>query len=297
MSTTARLVLGSVALGLPYGVAPQGDSREVAPEKQVRALVEATVAAGITVFDTAPSYGLAEQRLGLMLPQHGATLWTKLSNLPVDGDLGQRAEQSLTESLVRLNRDHLDCLQWHNWTAPLVASRQFRALWERLRDDPRIGRLGASTYGAEDALAAIRSGLFDQIQIEWNLLNQTVLDTVAGEAAERNVSVALRSVFLQGVLTAKGEILPPALARLAEPRRRAERLATGCGLPLNALALRAALDHPAQPLVLIGPDRLSQLREILDHAGLPPLPASALEELRELDLAGAPETDPRTWHF
>ncbi|NJD05696.1 MAG: aldo/keto reductase [Methylococcaceae bacterium] len=297
MSTLTRLVLGSVALGLPYGIASHGETRQVAADAEVKAVIDHALGAGISVFDTAPSYGMAEQRLGQLLPPRGIAVWSKLSNLPTDGDLGERAKRSLAESLARLNRDHVDCLQWHNWTAQLAASRQFLAVWESLRDDPRVGHLGASTYGVEDALTAVRSGLFDQIQIEWNLLNQSVLDAVAGEAADRGVQLALRSVFLQGVLTAKGESLPPALAGLAAPRRRAKRMAVAWGLSLNALALRAALDHPARPLVLIGPDRQSQLREILDHAGLPPLPTNAFEELRGLDLAGAPETDPRTWRF
>jgi aryl-alcohol dehydrogenase-like predicted oxidoreductase len=297
MSAVERLVLGSVALGLPYGIAAPAEKRRTAPEEEVRAIVEDAVAAGVAAFDTAPSYGLAESRLGRLLSRQNGAVWTKLSNLPTDDSLVQAAEQSLARSLAHLNRPRIDCLQWHNWRAELAESPEFRALWSGLRDDPRIGSLGASTYGVGDALAAVRSGLFEQIQIEWNLFNQGVLDAVAGEAAQRGVRLAVRSVFLQGVLTARGATLPPALAGLAEPRRGAERLAAEWGLALNGLALRAALDHPARPLVLIGPDRLWQLREMLQHAGLAPLPAQVFDELRRLDLAGDPLTDPRTWRF
>jgi aryl-alcohol dehydrogenase-like predicted oxidoreductase len=297
MSAIDRLVLGTVALGLPYGVALQGDSRQLADQNEVGALIEQAVAAGITNFDTAPSYGLAEERLGRFLPADHGSVWTKLSNLPVDGGLAQAAERSLVQSLSRLNRDRIDCLQWHNWQATLAESTAFRSLWSELRADPRIASLGASTYGVDDALAAVRSGLFEQVQIEWNLLNQGVLDAVAEEAANLAVTLALRSVFLQGVLTEKGGFLPSALAGLAAPRARAAALAARFGLTLNALALRAALDHPARPRVLIGPDRPQQLAEILTHTALSPIPADVLAELRQLDLAENPLTDPRTWRF
>lgn len=297
MTVADRLVLGTVALGLPYGVAVNSAARTLPESDGVSQLIGQAITAGIPAFDTAPSYGMAEQRLGQFLPREGGQVWTKLSNLAADANLAQAAEQSLSLSLARLGRSRVDCLQWHNWQAELGQSAAFLSLWSRLREDPRVIRLGASTYGVTDALVAVRSGLFDQIQIEWNLLNQGVLDTIAEEADERGVRLALRSVFLQGVLTDKGRTLPPSLEGLSAPRTRAANLAKRLGLSLNALALRAALDHPAQPRVLVGPDRPQQLDEILSHAALPPLPVAALRELSELDLAGDPVTDPRTWRF
>jgi aryl-alcohol dehydrogenase-like predicted oxidoreductase len=152
----------------------------------------------------------------------------------------------------------------------------FLEAWELLRSNNRIKGLGASTYGVQDALAAVKSGLFDLVQIEWNLLNQSVLNAIGKLASQNGVKIALRSIFLQGVLTVKGENLPNHLQKLAVPRGRAARLAMDFEMPINALALRAALDHVAKPYVLIGPDRLSQLHEIIEH--------SKLDELTEFQL-------------
>lgn len=295
MSSIDRLVLGTVALGLPYGVATSAAQRTLPNEADVQILIEHAAASGIATFDTAPSYGLAEERLGTHLPEGVGAVWTKLSNLTVDDSLAAAAKISIQHSLRNLNRPTITCLQWHNWQAHLAQSPHFLQVWAELRNDARIGSLGASTYGVIDALAAVRSGLFDQIQIEWNLLNQSVLNSVASEAHQRGITLALRSVFLQGVLTTKGERLPTSLTGLIAPRQKAERLALEHGLSLNALALRAALDHPARPMVLVGPDRLEQLSEILEHSALPQLSSNCLTAVADLDLGGDPQTDPRTW--
>jgi aryl-alcohol dehydrogenase-like predicted oxidoreductase len=158
----------------------------------------------------------------------------------------------------------------------------FLLAWELLRKSSGIKGLGASTYGVRDALAAVQSGLFDLVQIEWNLLNQSVLNAIGDLASKNGVTIALRSIFLQGVLTPKGKNLPENLLKLAAPRDRAERLAMDFDMPINALALRAALDHPANPYVLIGPDRLSQLQEIIKHSKLEALAKSQLKSITML---------------
>jgi aryl-alcohol dehydrogenase-like predicted oxidoreductase len=136
--------------------------------------------------------------------------------------------------------------------------------------------------------------LFQVVQVEWNLLNQCVLDEIADASVAAGVTVTVRSVFLQGVLTPKGAALPPHLRDLAAPRARAEQAAASLGIPLNALALRAALGHPARPLVIVGPDREDQLDEIAEHARMGPLDQATLRQLTRLDVGGD-LVDPRTW--
>jgi aryl-alcohol dehydrogenase-like predicted oxidoreductase len=147
-------------------------------------------------------------------------------------------------------------------------------------------------YGVENAMAAVKSQLFDLVQIEWNLLNQSVLDAVGEEAKRRKVKIALRSVFLQGVLTDKGEDLT---GQLSGFRQKAKNLASEIGLTINALALRCALDHPMCPNVLVGPNRASQLQQICFDAQLPPIPSEVWNRIGELTVSDASLVDPRFW--
>jgi len=297
-TASARLVLGTVALGLPYGLPGAGGEPPAGVEEATAvAIIRAARTGGIATFDTAPAYGEAERRLGLALAADPApALWTKLDpRLQTGPGLAAGLAASLATSLQRLGRERVELLQWHNWRAALGTDGDFVRAWQALRGDARVGRLGASTYGVADALAAVTSGLFAVVQVEWNLLNQQVLERVAGEARARGVALAVRSVFLQGVLTPRGAQLPPRLAALLPARERAERAARERGIGLADLALRAALGHPAVDHVLVGVDAASQLEVILGSAGGAPIDPTRGDDLRQLDLAGAAIADPRTW--
>jgi aryl-alcohol dehydrogenase-like predicted oxidoreductase len=163
-----------------------------------------------------------------------------------------------------------------------------------LREDPRIVSLGASTYGPDDAEAAMESGWFDLVQIEWNLLNQGVLRRLA-RVGQDGPLLALRSVFLQGVLTDRWQRLPDHLAGLAEALAQISREAAEFGWSVATLALRAALDQAGVSRVVIGLHNEEELCQALSVAAMPPLSAERLSRLESFDRAGDPVTDPRTW--
>jgi len=290
-----RLVLGTAALGLPYGLPPAGATAPVLVDEAVVAgLIDAARQGGIDVFDTAPAYGVAEERLGRCLGS-AATVWTKVdARLTVLDDLPAQVPRSIDLSLSRLQRPRVEVLQWHNWTAALGADAGWRAAWDAVARDPRVGARGCSTYGVEDALAAVRSGCFQVIQVEGNLLNPRVLDALTEPARQHGVTVAVRSVFLQGVLTPKGGTLPPHLAALGAARDRAMARSKALGLPLHHLALRAILDHPVAPRVLVGLDGRDQVADSIAAAALPPLSSATHADLAALAVDPA-LADPRNW--
>jgi aryl-alcohol dehydrogenase-like predicted oxidoreductase len=232
----------------------------------------------MTTFDTAPAYGESELRLGRALRSRGR-VWTKVAA----GD----PSASLDASLARLQRSSVQLLQWHNWTSALADDAAWVRAWSALRGDPRVERLGATTYGVADAVAAAGSGLFDVVQCEFNVLNQRVVSALAGKP----IAVAVRSVLLQGALTDEGRALPdkPALRTGVE---RAHAVARG---QLTRFALRAALEHAAIAHVLVGIDRQQQLDEAIAIATGEPLSQDQREAIASLDLGGDPACDPRTW--
>jgi aryl-alcohol dehydrogenase-like predicted oxidoreductase len=263
-------------------------------EAQASSLVEAALAAGITVFDTAPAYGVAEERLGRTLGDRGE-VWTKLGRHEAIGETLERdARESLEASLGKLRRGEIELLQWHNWTADLADNAYFRRCWDKLRDDPRIRGLGASTYGSTDALAAVMSGLFQVVQVEWNILNPWVVDAIEGAARARAVRIAVRSVFLQGALTDDARDLP-ALPVLATRVGRAQQLARRVGVSLRDLALRSALGHPGIDYVLMGVDRLDQIQEAASLANEEAFADPVRDAVRSLSETYDPALDPRTW--
>ncbi len=286
----SRLVFGTVALGLPYGLPPVGASAPVLVDAATaQAALRSAWAAGITTFDTAPAYGVAEERVGAALGADGE-VWTKLP--PQVRDV-EAALASIAQSCARLQRPRLALVQWHNWTRALGEDASFRAVWSALADDPRVAGLGASTYGPDDALAAVESGIFRVVQVEWNVLNQRVVTAITAAARAQGVRVAVRSVYLQGLLVTP--VVPPRYAGLAPSIARFQHLAQSWSLSPAALALRAALDHPGIDYVLVGLDRPVQLEAALAACARPVLTDAQRDELIALDRGDDPLTDPRTW--
>ena len=289
-----RLVVGTAALGLAYGLANAEGSNAAPDEATATALLRAAWAAGIPSFDTAPAYGEAEARLGRAMPVDGA-VWTKFDRRLHPGALPEALAESLAGSLQRLGRGQVEVFHWHNWTRAAGEEAGFAHAWPALAGDPRYGRLACSTYGIDDALAAVTSGWFSLVQVEANILNRSVLRAIAAAARERQVTIAVRSVFLQGVLTPKGTHLPPALAALQIARERCLAIADSLEIPLHHLALRALLDDADVGHVLIGIDRPQQLDDALAAADAEPLPAGVSELLAACEPCDLTHTDPRTW--
>ena len=263
-------------------------------ESEAALIVTTALARGIRRFDTAPAYGEAETRLGRALGANG-TVWTKVgrAELHTCNDAPKLFEE-VEQSRHRLRRQWIDALQWHNWTPAIGELPWFRHAWKRLRSDERIRALGASTYGPADAAAAVDSGMFDLVQVEWNLLNQGVVRTIEVRARQTNVTIAVRSVFLQGALTGDGRPLPP-VPGLARAVERVRTAAARCRLPVSHLALRAALDTPGITYVLVGIDHPSQIDVVASICAASRLTVEQQKAVRELDLDGDPAVDPRSW--
>jgi aryl-alcohol dehydrogenase-like predicted oxidoreductase len=282
-----KLVFGAVSLGMPYGL-PRADGTQAAlKEADATSLVERALELGITTFDTAPAYGESETRLGRALAGRGR-VWTKVAAGDVPADPSELIDRSLDASLARLQRSRVELLQWHNWTAALADDHKWRDAWGKLAGDKRVDQLGATTYGIADAVAAAQTGLFQVVQCEFNLLVQGVVTALAN----RGVSIAVRSVLLQGALTDEGRALPDKPA-LRDGVARARAAAAGIGL--TRLALRAALEHPAIAHVLVGIDRRSQLFDAVHFARSGWLTEEERAGIQALDLGGDPACDPRTW--
>jgi aryl-alcohol dehydrogenase-like predicted oxidoreductase len=278
---------------MEYGLPDSAtNSKRLLSAKEAETLVDEAYEGGVRTFDTAHDYGLAEERLGAAL-QGSGKVWTKLGKLALEGARPANALAGLTTSLSRLRRSRIDVLQFHNWHSQLAHDAGFSNTWRALSEDDRCAELGASTYGPADALAAIESGFFTLVQIEWNLLNQVVLREVGSIARSKGVRLAARSVFLQGVLTDRGRELPPHLSELAAWRQRAQALATELGTDLSTLALRAAVEHPHLDHVLVGVDAPGQMRLHIAAAQRtqPALPWDAIADLH----SDCKLTDPRRW--
>lgn len=211
----AELVLGSVQLGLAYGVANRTGmpSREMAHR-----LVRRALGAGISQIDTARSYGESEQRLGEVLKDKPAVRTiTKLSPLnelsdnPSRDEVFAAVDESIAQSVMALNKPVLDCLLLHR-AAHMTAHGG--AVWARLQDHVAAGRvksLGVSVSNPQEAAQALAQDHVAHIQLPFNIFDWRwreagIIDAIR---RRRGLTVHARSLFLQGVMITRDPFLWP----------------------------------------------------------------------------------------
>lgn len=168
------LGLGLIGIGKPWGHTDD----TVPPETQVQQLLESSFTLGIRYLDTAPSYGVSEQRLSGFLaslaPAQRASLtvatkfgehWDADRQQPFVDHHYDALARSLDESLERLG--HIDLLQLHKTTPEVLRSRDV----ERALDYAHslgILNLGASVSDLESAELALSVQGFSVLQFPLN---------------------------------------------------------------------------------------------------------------------------------
>lgn len=289
----SAISLGTVGLGTPYGIGSSDGSGRPDDADGIR-LLHYAHERGVSLFDTAPTYGTAEELVGRGLGRRNCVIATKVT-LPTDGrDVASAIDESIARSRRALDREVLDVVQIHNATAAVLASAKVADTLAAQRQRGAVRFLGASVYGVADAIAAIDCGWVDVIQVAFNAMDQRMAKDVFDRATAADVGVLTRSALLKGALTRRAEQLPPPLSEL---RRAVERLRASIGSSwddLPSVALRFCLAEARIASVLIGACSVAEL-DVAIEAADSPLAVPTVEHIR----LGAPLpdelVDPRTW--
>ncbi len=193
----SQIVLGTAQWGHAYGAT---NTVGRLADKEISALVDASLRAGISRVDTAREYGDAEARLRPF--SHCLQVTTKVSG-------GDDAGDQVAASMECLGVQSIDAVLIHDWDSLDDVSRMvaIRGLG-RLQDDGRVARPGVSVYDADGLDAAVE--MFDaagvplhEVQVPANVLDRRLNESgVLADLAASGAHVVVRSVFLQGILLA-----------------------------------------------------------------------------------------------
>lgn len=299
--SASRIALGTVSLGVDYGIRAPGQSGQPGDE-EAQALLRFARGRGVTLFDTAPAYGTSEAVLGRALGSDaGAVFATKVS-IPKDPSgvlltgaaLRSTIVDSVTRSCNRLQRDRLDAVQIHNATVPLLEGGELVRVLDELREQGRIRELGASVYTEAEALAAIATGSFGMLQVAYNLLDRKMAARVFPAAQRAGVKVLVRSAYLKGALTDKAAFLPAELGALKDTVGRLLRALGADYARLPSIAVRYCLDAPIAS-VLIGARTIEELRVALDAEQMPPLTPEQRGAIEAVSVPDERLLNPATW--
>jgi aryl-alcohol dehydrogenase-like predicted oxidoreductase len=182
-----------------------GGAHGLAEEKQA---FEASMAAGVTLFDTAEMYsgGASELRLGELARDKDVLIATKFPP-----SLFSRTEdmpQALEASLARLGRGWVDLYQ-HHFPSRRVSIPKLMDLMADAVEAGKVKAVGVSNYSAEQmriahAALARRGIALASNQVEYSLLHrQPELNGVLETCRELGVTLIAYQPLASGALTGK----------------------------------------------------------------------------------------------
>ena len=289
--TKSRLVLGTVQLGMAYGVA----NMHGAPTKEEAfVILDAALEGGINTFDTAAAYGNSEEVLGSWIKareqKEAVSIVTKIK-----GDDAATIREEIEDSLSRLQIPKLDGCLLHTPQNMYKADVMNSLIYTKKAG--LASNIGVSVYDEVDALHALELGV-DYIQVPYNAFDQRLDATDFFERAkEHGVTVFARSPFLQGLLLMDPEHLSPHLTHARLSLEQFTEIAKQHDLSQLEAAFGFAYRHCRADHIVFGVDTVAQLKEITsaperlsaEHA---PWIDEIVSAFQTMDRT---ITDPRSW--
>jgi D-threo-aldose 1-dehydrogenase len=293
--TLPALCLGTTALGnMPdtygYGV----------DETRARATLDAMFDGPIGFLDTSRNYGLgeSEKRIGDAIRARGGlpkgfVISSKLDrNMETNLFDGERAQQSVEESLQALGVDCIDLLHLHD---PEYASQladvtkkggALDALF-RMKEQGLCKAVGLAAGRTDVMMPLLKDYDFDALisHNRYTLLNRHALPMFE-LAQTRGIAILNAAPYASGIL-AKGASQQPLFAYMPagdDIKSRAnaiEALCTKHGVPMGAAALQFSMQAPFVTSTICGVSAPDRVKQTLDWAQWD-IPAALWDELAQL---------------
>jgi len=200
--TVSVIALGTWQLGADWGDVTEADAR---------AVLDAAVDSGVSLFDTADVYGdgRSEQLIGGYLadrPDANVFVATKMGRRddqdPANFTLARFREWT-DRSRSNLGVDTLDLVQLHCPPTVVFSTDSVYDALDTLVEEGAIANYGVSVETAEEALAAIARPNVATVQIILNAFRLKPLDRVLPAAIEAGVGIVARVPLASGLLSGK----------------------------------------------------------------------------------------------
>lgn len=197
----AELSLGTWQVGGKWG---SGFNNENADH-----ILNTAIDSGINFIDTADVYesGLSERAVGKIIKARSedvyiATKCGRQINPHVNDGYTTKALRNYVESsLKNTGLERLDLIQLHCPPTEVYYRPEIFELFDRLKDEGKIGALGVSVEKIEEGLKAIEYDNVCSVQIIYNIFRQRPQELFFEQAKKRDVGIIVRVPLASGLLT------------------------------------------------------------------------------------------------
>ena len=266
----ARLALGTVQFGLPYGIANQDGqvTRSVAT-----AMLRLAASNGIDTLDTAIAYGESEACLG-EVGARDFKIVTKLPAVP-DGcvDVSGWVEEQVAASFSRLGVNDVYGVLLHRPQQLFEpgGEKLYLAL-QNLKATGRVKKVGVSIYDPEELADLTQRYYFDLVQAPFNLLDRRLhASGWLKRLKDDGVEIHTRSAFLQGLLLMPKESIPDKFLPWSDLWGKWYDWLSQHNVSAVQACLAFSLSFSEIDRVVVGADSISQLQQIIrDASGVAP---------------------------
>lgn len=282
------LKVSELGLGT-WGLSGEAYGRVV--EAEADRVIERARAFGITLIETADSYGKGamEKRLGDRLENDDrvviVTKWgtSRESSPPRKRFDENYLRECCAASAERLKRERIHVALLHNPSLRALERDETTGTLQALVDEGKLVSWGVSAGNAEVALAAVQRGA-QVISLTYNLFHRGDWDRVHEAEGIGEVGILAHSVLAYGLLAGHWS----GFRIFRAPDHRAERWsqdelkrrfrqldavrpALGSGIPtMRAVALRFVLSNESISSAILGPKNSVQLDQLVREAGTAP---------------------------
>ncbi len=290
MKDISRMTLGTVQLGLNYGIA----NKEGKPtDEKAFSILDKAMERGVNCLDTAAGYGDSEEVIGRWLKQSSVdrdkiSIATKfklgdINPTDVEYDLIGSVEQSL----VKLGTDYVDFLLMHDAGEYKRYGREIDSTLTKLIKQGCIRAAGASGYDYDGIKDIAAKDMYTVFQIPVNLLDYRITGTDAEEKLKDKLVFA-RSIYLQGLFFKDTTVLTGNLREVVPFIKKMREVADKYDYSISRLAMGYVNSLSYVDSLVVGADNPGHVEanaNLIDKSKF----AGDFMEMMKNELGGAPD--------
>lgn len=279
----SALTLGTVQLGIPYGINNTTGMPDYNASKRI---LDTAVSLGITSYDTAKGYGVSEQVLGKYFRENGSnkTLITKISfSGEPHSEIKNKVRRDILDSIEKLGVEKIPVVLLHNEYHVDEYGDTLSEALKLVKEEGLVSEFGISFSDKTHLLEYTADPIYSAIQLPLNLFDsEEIRNGSVKKLADKGVSIYVRSLYLQGLFFRDPDNLPEKLASAAPILKELRAVAEREGLSMAELALSYLKDLDGITSLVVGCETPEQLIDTAKSMECKPLSASAVARIEEL---------------